>query len=41
MIGENLEPEKHFITKSNLQWNHVERCCQLWRAAESLLSDLK
>jgi hypothetical protein len=39
--GENLEAEKPLITRSNLQWNHVYRGCQLWQVTESLLSRLK
>jgi hypothetical protein len=31
MIGENPEPEKHFITRSNLQWNNGYLGCQLWQ----------
>jgi hypothetical protein len=31
MIGGNLKAQKPWITKTNLQWNHVDRGCQLWQ----------
>jgi hypothetical protein len=34
--GENLEAEKALITTSNLQWNHVDRRCQLWQVSYAL-----
>jgi hypothetical protein len=41
MIGENLNAQKPLLTKTSLEQNDAERGCQLWQAAENLLSHLK
>jgi hypothetical protein len=38
MIGENLEPEKPLITKTSLEWNDADRCCQLWQGVRKILN---
>ncbi len=41
MIGENLEPEKPLITKTNLQQNQTDRDYHLWQVAEKIPGHLK